>query len=195
MSQIDRIQGLVGNVGIKAPCRGATTGNIVLSGEQTIDGLALVTGDRELVWHQTDATENGIWVVDTGGWNRAQDCDGQYDLVAGSLVYVQPGGAANLDGIYRCTSPDPIVVGDDDINFAYAGGVVGSSTINVVDTKAQLKALPVPTSAVTYLVRGGAALADGGGGTYYWNSADVSADNGGTILQPNAGGIGRWNAL
>jgi hypothetical protein len=65
----------------------------------------------------------------------------------------------------------------------------------VVDTIAQLKGLAAPSSALTYIVRGYYAAGDGGGGTFRWNSGDGSADNGGTILQLSAGGVGRWNRI
>ena len=48
MSQIDRTEGLVGNTGIKAPVRCATTANITLSGYQTIDGVVLAAADGNL---------------------------------------------------------------------------------------------------------------------------------------------------
>lgn len=115
MAQEDRTTGLVGFSGMKVPVRLATTAAITLSGEQTIDGVSAVTGDRVLVKNQTDPTENGIYVVDTGDWNRAADCDGPYDLVQGSLVYVVSGTAGG-NKIYKQTeaSPEP---GTSDLNF------------------------------------------------------------------------------
>lgn len=53
--QIDRTDGLSSSVAIKGPCRVATTANVTLSGEQTIDGVAVVTDDRVLVKDQTTA--------------------------------------------------------------------------------------------------------------------------------------------
>jgi hypothetical protein len=43
-----RRNGVNGSLAIKAPCVTGTTANITLSGEQTIDGVAIVTGDRVL---------------------------------------------------------------------------------------------------------------------------------------------------
>lgn len=66
----------------------------------------------------------------------------------------------------------------------------------VVDSIATLKALSSPSSAVTYFVSGYYAAGDGGGGVYRWMQTDASADNGGTVLQPNAAGsAGRWNRI
>lgn len=48
----------------------ATLTNITLSGLQTIDGVALVAGDRVLVKDQTDKTQNGIWFASATAWTR-----------------------------------------------------------------------------------------------------------------------------
>lgn len=122
MVQIDRSQGLVGNLGIKAPVRAASTGNVVLSGEQSIDGVALVTGDRVLLWQQTSSIENGIWVVDTGDWSRALDADGTYDITQGTLVHVY-GGSSYGGAIFEVTSADGMTIGTDAITFARTGAL------------------------------------------------------------------------
>lgn len=72
--------------GIKAPCVASTPVNITLSGEQTIDGVAVVAGDRVLVRSQTDATENGIYDVMTSAWTRSSDFNDSSDVVNGILV-------------------------------------------------------------------------------------------------------------
>ncbi len=117
MAQTDRTTGLVGNAGMKVPVRAASTANVTLSGEQTIDGVALVTDDRVLLKDQTDGTENGIWVVDTGSWSRAKDCDGVYDLVKGSLIRVNEGDT-HAGGIFACSTADPITIGSSSLSFA-----------------------------------------------------------------------------
>lgn len=58
---------------VKAPCRAVTTANITLSGTQTIDGVALVEGDRVLVKNQTTGYNNGIYDVSSGAWTRSSD--------------------------------------------------------------------------------------------------------------------------
>jgi len=55
----------------KRAVRAIATSPITLSGEQTIDGVSLVTGDRVLVAGQggdvsTGDSANGIYVVDSG---------------------------------------------------------------------------------------------------------------------------------
>jgi hypothetical protein len=55
----------------------ATTGNITLSGAQTIDGVTLVAGDRVLVKDQSAANQaqNGIYVAASASWSRAGDAN------------------------------------------------------------------------------------------------------------------------
>lgn len=53
--------------------RVATTGNITLSGTQTVDGVALSAGDRVLVQAQTTASQNGVYIVAAGAWLRVSD--------------------------------------------------------------------------------------------------------------------------
>lgn len=67
--------------------------------------------------------------------------------------------------------------------------VASSST--VLDSIAQLRAL-TPAFADNVTVRGYYAKSDGGGGSFYWDTPSVVPDNGGTVIQPNAGGTGRW---
>lgn len=121
----DRRYGLIGNAAIKVPCRVCSTSNITLSGEQTIDGVAVVTDDRVLVTAQTSSVNNGIYVADTGAWVRATDFDGTYDVVTGTLVKVNS-GTSNSGFWYVSTTGTP-VIGTDAINFGMA-----SSTLAVV---------------------------------------------------------------
>jgi len=111
-----RTDSFVSGLGIKAPCLVATTANITLSGVQTVNGIALVAGDRCLVKDQTDPIENGIYSVEVTAWNRAGDFDGNRDVTTDSLVTVGVDGFDPL--IYRVTSASPIVIGVSEIDFA-----------------------------------------------------------------------------
>src|SRR5882762_3996456 len=90
-SHEDRNAQLSPGVAIKAPCRAATTGAITLSAEQTVDAVALITGDRCLVKNQADQTTNGIYLVSTGAWTREPDFDGTRDVVLGTFVFITSG--------------------------------------------------------------------------------------------------------
>lgn len=74
----------------KKSVKAATTANITLSGTQTVDGIALVAGDRVLVKDQTTASQNGIYVVSASTWTRATDADAASEI-AGGIVNVDSG--------------------------------------------------------------------------------------------------------
>lgn len=90
------IQGIQGNPGVDGVnaafvVRASDPGvNLTLSGTQTIDGVALVAGDRILAKNQTTSANNGIYVVAAGAWTRATDADTSGEL-AGAIVRVQQG--------------------------------------------------------------------------------------------------------
>ncbi len=113
----DRRLGLVGDKGMKAPVDCATTANIALSGEQTIDGV-LTSSSRVLVKNQANPVQNGIYRTNTGSWTRDIDANGNYDLVCGTLVPIA--GGAQAFGIYQITSAGPITVDTTAITFGVA---------------------------------------------------------------------------
>jgi hypothetical protein len=130
----DRISGPISDLGIKAPVRVESSGNLTLSGLQTVSAVVLAAGDRVLVKDQTAGADNGIYVVATGSWTRALDWDGSYDIVSGTMVPTQAGA------LYRVTTADPIVVGTTTVAFEVAGGtqdrVINSQASNYTFTLA-----------------------------------------------------------
>jgi hypothetical protein len=79
----------------------ATTANITLSGEQTIDGV-LTSTDDILVKNQSTTHQNGIYKSASGSWARSSEYT-LYDDHPGSMIVVEE-GSANGDSIYICTS-------------------------------------------------------------------------------------------
>jgi hypothetical protein len=72
-----------------AVCEVATTANIDLTTTVTsIDNYTLQDGDRVLVWKQTDAKENGVYVWSSADskLTRAADFDGDGEVYRGSFV-------------------------------------------------------------------------------------------------------------
>ena len=98
------------------PVACATTANITLSGEQTIDGKTTST-DRVLVMNQTDPAENGIYVSAAGAWSRATDMDAAAE-VNGTLISVKAGTANGLRTFVTYSSVETL--GTDDIEFREA---------------------------------------------------------------------------
>jgi hypothetical protein len=75
---------------VKRSTKAATTANITLSAAQTVDGIALIAGDRCLVKNQTATAENGIYQVNAGAWTRTADADAGSEI-AGATVNVDQG--------------------------------------------------------------------------------------------------------
>src|SRR5690349_9767129 len=114
---IDRLDGLSSASAIKGPCKAATTANITLYGEQTIDGIAIITDDRVLVKDQSAGYENGVYVCDTGQWRRSKDFSRTNDVVEGTQVLITD-GVINERSLWCVTTSNPIRVGTDTIVFA-----------------------------------------------------------------------------
>lgn len=145
---LNRLQGARSTLGVKTPCRVATTANITLSGLQTIDGVALAEGDRVLVKNQTSASQNGVRIASTGAWARSKDWDANSDVVQGTQVYVANGTAGA--GAYILTTPDPIELGTDNVTFIR---LVGGSPTGYVDfPEIAEPAAPAADSARFYAV-------------------------------------------
>jgi hypothetical protein len=107
---------------VKAPVRAATTANITLSEEQTVDGVALVSADRVLVKNQSTGSDNGIYLVSTGPWARVTDMDGNGEIAHGTIVFVTS-GAVNALAQWYVSTADPIVIGATSITFSLLSGV------------------------------------------------------------------------
>lgn len=93
----------------KAPVDVATTGNITLSGNQTIDGIAVSSPMRVLVKDQSTPANNGIYVANAGAWTRATDADSPAELQGGVIVPVD-NGTVNADRMYMLAT-DVVTVG------------------------------------------------------------------------------------
>ena len=91
-----------GSGAIKSPVKYATTANITLSGEQSIDGTATSTS-RVLVKNQTTSSQNGIYVTATGAWARSTDMSTGSTIEGGTMVYVTD-GTVNGDNLFGLTT-------------------------------------------------------------------------------------------
>ncbi|MDP9507873.1 phage tail protein [Pseudomonas protegens] len=105
----------------------ATTANIALSGIQTIDGVLLPADARVLVKNQTQAKDNGLYVVSsTGVWTRAQDADTSLEVTPGLFVSIEK-GTVNGDSVWQLVTDGPIVLGTTPLAFEMASGRTGIS--------------------------------------------------------------------
>lgn len=128
----------------KSPAACATTANITLSGEQTIDGVTTSTS-RVLVKNQTDQTQNGIYVSASGAWTRATDADAGSELV-NAFVFVT-GGTVNQKTGWVQQTAGPITIGTSNIvwvQFSAAGVYTGG--VGIALTGAEFDFIPDNTT-------------------------------------------------
>lgn len=116
------------NVAFKEPARAATTANITLSGEQTIDGVAVIAGDRVLVKDQSTGADNGIYVAATGAWTRATDFDGANDVTSGTQIFVTEGTTNGGTTLYVSTA-NPISIGSTSITFSVLSASLADNSV------------------------------------------------------------------
>nr|BFD39974.1 hypothetical protein FFPRI1PSEUD_14730 [Pseudomonas sp. FFPRI_1] len=100
----------------KQSVRVATTANIALAGLQTIDGVALVTGDRVLVKNQTVAKDNGLYSAAAGIWGRTADADSNVEVTSAMQVSVEQ-GMTLADTRWQLVTDGMIVVGTTALSF------------------------------------------------------------------------------
>ncbi len=93
--------------------RVATTANITLSGEQTIDGIT-TSASRVLVKNQSTQAQNGIYVSAAGAWTRATDMDAASEVDATFLI-VEDGTLGA--GTIWVTASEVTTLGTDAIVF------------------------------------------------------------------------------
>lgn len=110
----------------KQSVKAATTANITLSGEQTIDGIALVAGDRCLVKNQSTASQNGIYLVSASSWTRSTDNDSTAEM-QNAVVSVDQ-GTTNADTSWR-QQTDSVTVGSSNVVWVSFGasGITNSA--------------------------------------------------------------------
>jgi hypothetical protein len=125
----DYVDNLVLGLSWKASARVATTANIVLSGLQTIDGIALSSGDRVLVKDQSTQTENGIYVASSGAWSRSSDANTGPELVSATLAIEV--GTLNADTRWTQTA-DSITIGVTPITWVFIGKGSGVKAATII---------------------------------------------------------------
>lgn len=106
---------------VKDSVRAATTANITLSGEQTIDGVSVVAGDRVLVKAQTNGAENGIYVVSASAWSRASDANSSAEVTPGMFTFVEE-GTTNADTGWVLTTNAVITLDTTSLAFTQFSG-------------------------------------------------------------------------
>lgn len=140
------VDALLQGLATKEPVRSVSTTNLVLSGTQTVTGVALVAGDRILVTGQTAGAENGPYLVAVGAWTRTTDMDTSAKAKSGSSFRVTEGTEAESGWVLA--TDGVITLGTTALVFSkYTGGagiiggagvVLTGNTLDVVSANAGL---------------------------------------------------------
>jgi len=123
------VDGLVQGIKGQFVARVKAQSNVAsLSGTQTVDGVALVDGDNVLLSVQTTSTEDGLYTVKTGAWERVVGWE-TGEAVGAFFVFVEEGTDDNKG--FVCTNDKGSdVVGTDDlvfVQFSSAGAVTAGA--------------------------------------------------------------------
>lgn len=137
------VDSLVQGIDVHASVRATTTANITLSAPQTIDGVAVIAGNRVLVKDQTTQSQNGVYIVNASTWVRATDFDSAANVSANAFFFVEE-GTLYADSGWTLTNNGTPAIGTDALTFTQfsgAGAIVAGagltktgSTIDVIGT-------------------------------------------------------------
>jgi len=169
---------------VKASVRAATTAAVTLStgleNGDTLDGVTLATGDRILVKHQADGSENGIYVVKASGApDRALDANSGADVTSGMFTFVEQ-GTVNGNSGWVLTTDNPITLGTTALTFAqFSGAGTYTASNGVLLTGTNFTFAPATTGGLQTDSSGGAIkLATNSGAATDANGFAIGAGNG-----------------
>jgi len=181
---------------VKASVRVATTASITLSGEQTIDGVSVVAGNRVLVKNQGTGSENGIYVASADGWSRADDANSNAEVTAGMFTFIEE-GTANADSGWVLTNNGTITLGSTALTFAQfsgAGQITAGdgltktgNTINAVGTSDRITVNADSIDIASTYAGQNTIVTVGTVTTGTWQGTDVGVAYGGTGASDAAG--------
>lgn len=101
----------------KTPVALASTADLTLSGEQTIDGV-LTSASRVLVKDQSTGSQNGIYVTAAGAWTRSTDMDVTAEFNGAAVTVLL--GSSNANTTWVQTS-DNVTVGSTAVVWTQLG--------------------------------------------------------------------------
>lgn len=138
---------------VKRTVRVATTGAIALSGVQTIDGVAVVAGNRVLVKDQAAASQNGIYTVAAGAWVRAMDANESAEYAPGHLVIIES-GTAHGGAVWQLANTTLPTLGTTALVYARVFGKTGVAAGTyrsvTIDVQGRVTAGSNPTTVAGY---------------------------------------------
>jgi hypothetical protein len=185
---------------VKRSVRVATTVSVNITTElevgDVVDGVTLVAGNRILVKNQSNARDNGIYVVETLGMpTRAPDANNAPDtgtVSGGTFTFVEE-GSVNADSGWVVSSNGSIDIGQDPMNwvqFSGAGQITAGdgltksgNTINVVGTADRITANADSIDIASTYVGQSSITTLGTVTTGTWDATTVAVTAGGTGVE------------
>jgi len=143
------VDNIASGLSTKAPVYVATTANITLSGEQTIDGF-LTSSSRVLVKNQTTQSQNGIYVSSSGAWSRSSDANTWNQLVS-AYVFVEV-GTTQADTSWVCTVDPGGTLGTTPVTwvqFSGAGTYTAGTGLTLTGTQFSITNTAVTAGSYT----------------------------------------------
>lgn len=197
------VDGVAQGLDIKPSVRLATAASISsLSGAQTIDGTAVVTGNRILVKDHTTASQNGIWIANTGGaWTRATDADVWTELIS-AFTFVEEGttnadtswvSTVNAGGALDTTAITFVQFGAAGTVTAGTGLTSNGNTINVIGTANRIIANADSIDIDSAYVGQTSITTLGTIATGTWSATEIGVTKGGTGLTAAVTGLLKGN--
>ena len=207
------VDSVASGLDVKQSVRAASTGNLTLSNTQTVDGVVLVATNRVLVKNQTTASQNGVYLVVSGGsWTRATDFDSDAEVTSGAFTFVEEGtvnentgwtlttdGAITVDttslAFSQFSSSTSITAGDGLLLTGIDLSVNVANGIEIVSDNVQL-ASSVAGNGLTYASGVLAVVGTASRITANADSIDISSTYAGqnTIATLGTVTTGTWNA-
>lgn len=175
----------------------ATTANIALNAPQTIDGVAVIAGNRVLVKNQAAPAQNGIYDVAAGAWTRSSDSNTAAKLLFGYYYFVSSGATQVATSWFIQTPPavlgvDPVVFSQFSASASYTAGTGLNLASNQFSIAANQSALNITSSAFNGTV--GATTPSTGVFTQTTTTGNTYASNlvlkGGQVDEQATNGLG-----
>lgn len=147
------VDATVGGLLYKAACRAVAITNVASrAGTTTVDGVALVAGDRVLLTAQSTKSQNGPWIVAAGAWSRPA-----VNELQASAAFPVSEGTTYADSIWYVTTNDPLTPDVSEVMLARASMAV--TTSGITDSGAAGRAVVQASTAAA--VREAAGVQDG----------------------------------
>lgn len=182
-----QLDGAIQGLDAKQSVQAATTGTITLSGTQTVDGVALIAGNRCLVKDQSPGGTNGIYDVASGAWTRSTDLDlpaetsNAYVWVEGGTVNADTGWVQTATVVTLGTSPQTWTQFSGAGSFVAGAGLTSTgNTVNAIGTASRISVAADSIDIDSAYVGQASITTLGTVGTGTWNATTIAILKGGT---------------